>query len=252
MTRTRRNLDALIRDSIYSAVSCYSRRDTGSAFRIRCITQPKKKRTYKVAAHERFAEALRQLQVFAKNGTADQIRGALERVYRGDRGSDIEGLNLLHPRFEAPHYFSALADDAAARAYLRAALQFSIEINQGSFDPYASAVAQMQWVDGKDDKGLWPLFSWLPFIANPRSHMMIRPTVAREFASAMGFDLQLDSELNFSSYSRVLTMSRLLLDTLQESELNLSRRPLDMIDVQCFMWIAMRHFEPNALDSKEG
>lgn len=212
----------------------------------------KDERAYKVAAHHRFTEILPQLEDLAASATGEQIRSALDRVYRGDRGSEIEGLNLLHPRFEMPHYLSALDDDASARAYLVAAIGFLKDFNRASFDRYASAVAQMQWIEGKGDKGMWPLFSWLPFVADPQTHMMIRPTVAREFASAMGFDLQLTAELDYSSYSRVLTMSQQLREILQDSELNLARRPLDMIDVQSFMWVAMRHFEPNALDSKEG
>jgi hypothetical protein len=208
-------------------------------------------RAYKVAAHERFVDSLPQLQVLATNGTGEQIRSLLERVYRGDRGGDIEGLNLMHPRYEAPHYFAALTDDSEAQNYLSAVLSFISKVSEATFHEYTSTVSRMQWNVERGDKGLWPLFSWLPFIGNPGLHMMVRPSVAREFASAMGFDLHLQSDLDYQSYVGVLKMSQLLMSKLQESELNLSRRALDMIDVQSFMWVAIKYFEPNALEGKE-
>jgi hypothetical protein len=77
--------------------------------------------------------------------------------------------------------------------------------------------------------------------------MMIRPSVAMDFASIMPFDLKFESELDFGTYERVLLMSKELLGRIQDSELNLSRRPLDMIDLQSFMWVTLKYFDPGAL-----
>lgn len=206
-------------------------------------------RPYKVAAHRRFVAAEPRLRVLAQSGSGDDIERALRTIYAGERGSDMMGLNLMHPRFEAPHYFDVLSGDVEyARKLLSTALAFIPAGNKATFEDYASAVESMYWKGKQSRTGRWPFFTWLPFVANPSIHIMIRPTVAIDFASVLPFHLRFESELDFGSYERVLMMSRELLARIQESELNLSKRPLDMIDLQSFMWVAMRYFDPGVLD----
>jgi len=45
--------------------------------------------------------------------------------------------------------------------------------------------------------------------------------------------------------------SRFLRSSRTGSELNLSRRSLDMIDMQSFMWVVQRNFEPSALEQAD-
>ncbi|MEP7311490.1 MAG: hypothetical protein ABI859_02815 [Pseudomonadota bacterium] len=209
---------------------------------------PNGERVYKSVAHERYAAAASSLPAIAKQADAATIRDALRHVYAGPKGGDIEGLNLMHPRFEAPHYFAALDDGGFARRFLSAALAFISSPDRPNFERYASAVEEMQWVEGKGGTGLWPLFSWLPFVADPANHLVVRPSIVREFASILPFELRLDSALDYESYRRVLTMTAALKAAIENSEVNLARRPLDMIDLQSFMWVVLRLFEPGALE----
>ena len=78
--------------------------------------------------------------------------------------------------------------------------------------------------------------------------MLVRPAIVSGFASILPFDIRFSSHLEYDTYSRVLRMSRQLLGYVADSELNLSRRPLDMIDLQSFMWVVQRHFEPGVLE----
>jgi len=81
----------------------------------------------------------------------------------------------------------------------------------------------------------WPVVTYLPFIIFPKKYMFIKPTMTREAAANRGFDIQYSSQVNGSTYERVQLFSRELLDRLNRdgrSELH----PIDMIDVQGFMW----------------
>jgi hypothetical protein len=92
--------------------------------------------------------------------------------------------------------------------------------------------------------GRWPYATWLPFIAEPTHHFAIRPTYIHEFASAAAFEIAYNSELDFRMYELVCRLAEHLLEELDVSGLNTSRRPLDMIDAQSFMWVARRYSEP--------
>jgi hypothetical protein len=206
-------------------------------------------RAYKVAAHERFLAA-GDLGNLAQTGTGEDIRAALSKVYMSDDTHAVESLNLLHPRWEAPAFFSSLDDTDVARAYLHAALGFIACSDAASFEAYATSIEKLGGGSGSDRRtGRWPAFSWLPFIADPKIHMMVRPAIVTGFASILPFDIRFPSHLEYDAYARVLRMSKQLLSRVADSELNLSRRSLDMIDLQSFMWVVQRYFEPGALEA---
>ena len=77
----------------------------------------------------------------------------------------------------------------------------------------------------------WPVVSLLPFLADPTSHMFLKPQQTKRTAQAFMFELLYDSRPNWSCYQRLQQLSLKILQDI---------RPLgarDMIDVQSFMWV---------------
>jgi hypothetical protein len=77
----------------------------------------------------------------------------------------------------------------------------------------------------------WPLVTVFGFVAQPHTHMFLKPLVTREAARVLGFDLQYTSRPNWNTYSSLLEFAaRVKRD---QRRLN----PRDMIDIQSFIWV---------------
>lgn len=202
----------------------------------------KGEREYKAAANRRYLEAIAAgLPTLTQDPR--KIRPALWRIYDGQDHNSVAPLNLLHPRFEASRFFDALDDLDWAPRYLSASLSFAGGRSAANFDALCDVMETMPGLEGGLG-GRWPYATWLPFIAEPTRHIVIRPTYIEEFASAMPFDIAYRSELDFRMYELVCQLAKLLLEKLDVSGLNTGRRSLDMIDAQSFMWVARRYWEP--------
>ena len=81
----------------------------------------------------------------------------------------------------------------------------------------------------------WPIITYPLFIRFPSEMMFVKPTMTKAAAENRGFDIQYSSQVNGSTYERVLGFSRDLLERLR-SDGREGLYPKDMIDVQGFMW----------------
>jgi hypothetical protein len=202
----------------------------------------KGEREYKAAANRRYLEAMAAgLPTLTER--PQEIRAAFWRIYDGLDHKAVSPLNVLHPKWEAPRFFDALDDFGWARRYLSTSLAFAAECSAATFDALADVMQEMPGLE-RGLSGRWPYATWFPFIAEPTHHIAIRLTYIEEFASAATFDIAYSSELDFRMYERVCRLAYHLLGDLDVSGLNTSRRPLDMIDAQSFMWVARRYSEP--------
>lgn len=209
-------------------------------------------REYKLAAHRRYiTETANGLSQLAEDGLGSDIRAALERISRSPNVKELESLNLLHPQWEAPRFFEALEDTSFARLYLKASCAFIAAPHPDNFAALTSALEQLPGSNPNSRVGKWPFCTWLPFIADPTRHMLIRPSIAIGFASILPFEIRYRPELNYETYRLVILMSESLRARVIDTELNLNKRQLDMIDMQSFMWVVQRHFEPNALEQPD-
>jgi hypothetical protein len=77
----------------------------------------------------------------------------------------------------------------------------------------------------------WPALTVFGFIARPRFHIFVKPTVMRRAAAAYGFELNYSSRLSWETYASVLEFSR----TVRADLADLA--PRDQIDVQSFLWV---------------
>jgi hypothetical protein len=76
----------------------------------------------------------------------------------------------------------------------------------------------------------WPIVTVFGFIARPRVHMFLKPTVTRIAADAYGFDFDYRSRPQWETYSSLLEFARRIRG--DQSDLG----PRDMIDAQSFIW----------------
>lgn len=77
----------------------------------------------------------------------------------------------------------------------------------------------------------WPLVTVFGFIAKPRVHIFLKPTVTRLAAEAYGFDFEYASRPNWQTYRSLLDFAQRVRGDVQDLG------PRDMIDIQSFLWV---------------
>ena len=153
-------------------------------------------------------------------GKHTEIATALDGIYRST--------NILSP-FEVKAVHKAFVKgDKSATKVLGTTLAFANNPGMGSFKAMAEAVSQLPADGGK--VFTWPIVTLLPFFADPKRFLALKPTNTELMAARMAYDLKYDSTPNWETYDATLRMAQQLLGKLA---------PLgakDMIDVQAFMW----------------
>ena len=77
----------------------------------------------------------------------------------------------------------------------------------------------------------WPMVTVWGFLAQPDTHIFLKPTVTRAAAAKYGFDLAYKSRPNWETYASLLGLAELV----RRDQRSLG--PRDMIDVQSFLWV---------------
>ena len=85
----------------------------------------------------------------------------------------------------------------------------------------------------------WPLVTVFGFIAQPRTHIFLKPNVTRIAAREYGFDFQYKSRPSWDVYANFLEFADAVRRDLRDL------RPRDMIDIQSFMWVQGSDEYPN-------
>ena len=89
-------------------------------------------------------------------------------------------------------------------------LAFVANPGQPTFKAMAEAVSQLPADGGKVNT--WPIVTLLPFLADPKKFMPLKPTNTELIAARMAFDLKYDSTPNWETYDQTLRMAAQLLD----------------------------------------
>lgn len=183
-------------------------------------------RNYKWWAHEHYLEVLGggQARALLNTGDVEELAGRAESV--------IGKVNLLSP-YESAAFRDAMAQRAPAKRFFEAllALLEADTISRAVFDPYADAVCDLPQRDGGSRVATWPVATVLPFLAKPSCHLFLKPSVTQRAAETLGFDLCYDPTPNWGTYGALLRMGEVC------RELIAHLKPLDMIDVQSFLWV---------------
>ena len=77
----------------------------------------------------------------------------------------------------------------------------------------------------------WPILTVFGFIAQPQTHLFLKPNVTRLAAAQYGFDFKYQSRPAWTTYASLRTFAA----TIQHDLQNLV--PRDMIDIQSFIWV---------------
>ena len=77
----------------------------------------------------------------------------------------------------------------------------------------------------------WPLATVFGFIAQPETHIFLKPTVTRLAAREYGFDFRYRSGPSWETYSSLLEFADEIGHDLRDL------RPRDLIDIQSFIWV---------------
>jgi hypothetical protein len=183
-------------------------------------------RSYKWESHERWEEALGQAEFRRLLRARDftEIASRAVRVEQRSRHSMIFSFEKMALR-------DAVKSEAGARSFADGLYDFlhgagSLE---RKFERWCEVVAALP---RKQTRVLtWPLVTVFGFIAQPETHIFLKPNVTRAAAREYGFDFQYKSRPSWETYANFLEFAEVIRRDLRDL------RPLDMIDIQSFMWI---------------
>jgi hypothetical protein len=172
-------------------------------------------------------------EVFHANFGEGRGAAMVDQGKHAEIASTLDGIfratNILSPfEVKAVHKAFVKADETATKV-LGQTLAFIANPGQQSFKAMAEAVSQLPADGGKVHT--WPIVTLLPFLADPKRFIPLKPTNTEVISARMDAKLKYDTTPNWETYDAFLRLSRSLLDRLA---------PLgakDMIDVQAFMWV---------------
>lgn len=183
-------------------------------------------RDYKWATHRRWAEALGKpvFDQLLAEGKYREIAARAVRVEQQSRHSMIFSFEKMALRDAVKSADGAEMFARGLHAYLH-----GIGSAEARFTAWVDTVAALP---RKQTRVLtWPLVTVFGFIAKPRVHIFLKPTVTRQAAMNYGFDFTYTSKPNWQTYRSVLDFAAQVRSDVQDLG------PRDMIDLQSFMWV---------------
>jgi hypothetical protein len=183
-------------------------------------------RDYKWEAHARWEVALGRAEFrrLLRAGEFAEVAARAVRVEQRTRHSMIFSFEKMALR-------DAVKSEAGARAFAEGL--YELLHGRGGlerrFDGWVEAVAALP---RRQTRVLtWPMVTVWGFLAQPRTHIFLKPTVTRAAAAKYGFDFRYRSRPDWETYASLLELAELV--RRDQSDLG----PRDMIDVQSFLWV---------------
>ena len=182
-------------------------------------------RAYKANAHERWIETL-------DRNTFRTLLKANRFAEIASRAVSIESRTNLLFSFEKMALRDAVKPPRGARAFAEGLYEF---LHSGGgdgrqkFENWCEVVAELP---RRQTRVLtWPLLTVFGFIAQPETHMFLKPNVTRVAAREYEFDFTYESRPNWETYASLLEFA----ERVRRDQRDL--RPRDMIDLQSFIWV---------------
>lgn len=181
-------------------------------------------RSYKWEAHRRWADALGAdaMQSMIDSGAHDELAATAVK---------IESRTNLLFSFEKMAVRDAIRSPGGAKA-------FAEGLHDWLHGPGSERARFERWIDAVDALPrrqtrvlTWPVVTVFGFLARPKVHVFLKPTVTRVAAEACGWDFTYRSRPQWETYSSLLTLARRLRTELADL------RPRDMIDIQGYIWV---------------
>lgn len=181
-------------------------------------------RGYKWEAHEQWNEVL----------AADAHRSLLREDQFAEvaaRAVRIESRTNLLFSFEKMALRDAVKSEEGARVFAGGLYEFLHGAGriERKFERWCETIAALP---RKQTRVLtWPLVSVFGFIAQPDTHIFLKPMVTRRAAREYDFDFQYKSKPSWQTYANLLEFAAVIRSDLQDL------RPRDMMDIQSFIWV---------------
>jgi hypothetical protein len=181
-------------------------------------------RQYKWDAHRAWTELVAEKPLAARlrDGDYEEFARAVVR---------IESRTNLLFSFEKMAVRDAVSTPDGAKAFVAGLADW--------FDgPGGDAARFERWCDAVDTLPrrqtrvrTWPVVTVFGFIARPRTHIFLKPTVTKRAAEAFGFEFDYRSRPQWETYASFLSFARAVRAEVADWE------PRDMIDIQSFIWV---------------
>jgi hypothetical protein len=187
-------------------------------------TYLKWERRYKWRAHQEWQSALSRGAYRSKLSQGRFLEIGAEAI-------KIESRTNLLFSFEKMAIRDALKSERGARDFAEGlyALLYGSGTPQTKFTQWCEVVAALP---RKQSRVLtWPVATVFGFIAQPETHIFLKPTVTRLAAEEYGFDFRYRSRPSWETYSSLLEFAHEIGDELHDL------RPRDLIDIQSFIWV---------------
>lgn len=147
------------------------------------------------------------------------------------RAARIEGKTNLLFSFEKMALRDAVKVPEGARAFalgLHAILHGKGAL-AGRFDEWVRIVSALPRRQTR--VCTWPVVTVFLFLAQPRRHLYLKPTVTKIAAKKYGYDFSYVSRPDFTTYASLIGFADQIREDLADLE------PRDMIDIQSFIWV---------------
>jgi hypothetical protein len=183
-------------------------------------------REYKWETHERWQEALArdEFHRLLKEREYAEVAARAVRVEQRSRYSMIFSFEKMALR-------DAVKSEEGARTFAEGLYEYlhGTGSMERRFTVWVEAVASLP---RKQTRVLtWPLVTVFSFIAQPETHIFLKPNVTRIAARAYGFDLFYQSRPAWPTYASLLEFA----EAVRRDQKDL--KPRDMIDIQSFLWV---------------
>ena len=177
-------------------------------------------RTYKVEAAKKVTFELGELELESLIKSSN-IQEAARRIRAA-----IASTNLLF-KTESMALNDALKNEEQAGTYVRSlfSLLYGKEDLDGRFSEHGKILGSM-------NAAKWPIATYFLFLRFPDKYLFVKPEPTKSAAECSGFEISYEPRVNWTTYSKVLKFGKYLEEKLKASGLT----PVDMIDVQSFMW----------------
>jgi hypothetical protein len=183
-------------------------------------------REYKWETHERWEEALSR-EEFRRLLRGREFAEAAARAVRVEQRSR----HSMIFSFEKMALRDAIRSAEGARAFAEGLYEFLYGAGgvRRRFERWVEVVAALP---RRQTRVLtWPLVTVFGFIAQPDTHIFLKPNVTRAAARNYEFDFRYKSRPSWETYASLLEFAAAVRQDLCDLQ------PRDMIDIQSFMWV---------------
>jgi hypothetical protein len=147
------------------------------------------------------------------------------------RALAIESRTNLLFSFEKMAVRDAVKSPAGAKAFSTGLYEFlhGAGTQESRFEYWNNVMATLP---RKQTRVLaWPVLTVFGFIAQPDTHIFLKPRATNIAAQTYGFEFQYHSRPSWSTYASLLEFATAIRRNLRDL------RPRDMIDIQSFIWV---------------